>query len=388
MIDAPPALQIPKLRVALAHDWLVGMRGGERVLDRLAHLFGPTNLYTLVNDGHHLTDAIARCRIVTSPLQHFPGASGKLRRHYLPLMPWAVDRLRIPPGSCDIVISTSSAVMKSIKPPVGERRGVQVPHLCYCHSPARYVWDLREDYGRGAGGAIRRFGLRAVRKRFQEWDRRTAARVTQFLANSSFTAQRIKQFYGREAAIVHPPVRTQFFTPDPATAREDHLLVVSALEPYKRVDLAIDAANREKWPLTIIGDGTQRRALQQLAGPTIQFLGRASDEIIRDHYRRARALLFPQVEDFGIVAAEAQSCGCPVIAYAHSGAADIVQPGAGVLFHKQTPDAMIRAIDELNGASVEPECCRRSASRFDEARFDREIMNWVQRLAPTPRTVA
>jgi glycosyltransferase involved in cell wall biosynthesis len=220
--------------------------------------------------------------------------------------------------------------------------------------------------------------LGAVRRRFQEWDRRTAARVTQFLANSEFTAQRIKRFYGRDAAVVHPPVRTTFFTPDPDTPREDYLLMVSALEPYKRVDLAIGAANRGNLQLKIIGDGSQRRALESLAGPTVEFLGRASDEILRDHYRRAKALLFPQVEDFGIVAAEAQSSGCPVIAYASSGAADIVRPGTGILMSEQSEQAILNAIPQLE--STDAGQCAANASRFSEAEFDRKIGDWVSSL--------
>jgi glycosyltransferase involved in cell wall biosynthesis len=237
---------------------------------------------------------------------------------------------------------------------------------------------LTDDYARGAGGFVRRIGLGAIRSRFQAWDRRTAVRVTQFLANSEFTAQRIKRFYGRDAAVVHPPVRTTFFTPDPDKSREDYLLIVSALEPYKRVDLAIEAANRSNFPLIIIGDGSQRRVLESLAGPTVKFLGRASDEILRDQYRCARALLFPQVEDFGIVAAEAQSSGCPVIAYASSGAADIVRPGTGILMSEQSEQAILNAIPQLE--STDAGQCAANASRFSEAEFDRKIGDWVSSL--------
>jgi glycosyltransferase involved in cell wall biosynthesis len=364
-----------KLRVALAHDWLVGMRGGEQVLDRLARLFGPTDLYTLVSNGAPLTDAISNCRIITSPLQQFPGAVGPWRRHYFPLMPWAVEHIRVSPGSCDMLISTSSAVMKSITPPPG------VPHICYCHSPARYAWDLTDDYSRGSGGLIRRVGLRLVRDRFRAWDRRTADRVTRFLANSTFTAQRIKSCYGRDADVIHPPVRTQFFTHDPTVPRENWFLIASALEPYKRVDLAIDAAKRAGFSLKIVGDGTQRARLQSIAGTNVEFLGRVPDESLRDLYRRARALIFPQVEDFGIIAAEAQACGCPVMAFGRGGVLDIITPETGIYFHRQTPEALVEAVSQFDEIVINPRHCHENAVRFSENRFDEAILRCVAECA-------
>ena len=376
-VDPNPAHQVSpptRPRVALAHDWLVGLRGGEWVLDRLARLFGPTDLYTLVNDGRFLTDAIARCTIITSPLQSFPGAAGKLRRHYLPLMPWAVSSLRVPKGSCDVLISTSSAVMKSIRPPD------DVPHICYCHSPARYIWEQTEDYARGSGGGVRSLGLKMIRKRFQRWDRRTADRVTKFLANSSHTAARIKRCFDREAEVVHPPVRTEFFAIDADVLREDWLLVVGALEPYKRVDIVIDAAKRAEWKLKIAGDGSQRKTLESQSGRSganVEFLGRVSDAQLRDLYRRARALVFPQVEDFGIIAVEAQACGCPVIAYARGGALDIVTESTGILFEQQSAEALIDAVKRLERSHIDAGACRKNSQRFSEAVFDAAILRIV-----------
>jgi glycosyltransferase involved in cell wall biosynthesis len=350
------------IRIALAHDWLVGMRGGERVLDRLARLVGPTNLYTLVSDGRPLSDAIDSCRIITSPLQRLPGASGRLRRIYLPLMPWAVERLRV--GACDVLVSSSSAVIKSIIPPAG------VPHLCYCHSPARYIWEQTADYATGAGGMVRSLGLSAVRRRFQRWDRATADRVTRYLANSRHTAERIARCYGRDAAVVYPPVRTDYFTPDASVAREDWLLVVAALEPYKRTDLVIEAANRARLPLRIAGRGSQMAALRRMAGARVELLGRVDDDALRGLYRRARALIFPQVEDFGIIAAEALACGCPVIAFAGGGGMEIVTDATGVLFDEQSADGVLSAVAELDRRSIDAAACRARAEQFSEAAFD------------------
>lgn len=381
--------------VVLAHDWLVGLRGGEWVLDRLARLFGPTDLYTLVNDGRFLTDAIFACNVITSPLQKLPRAPGKWRRMYLPLMPWAVERLRVR-AEARLLISTSSAVMKSIVPPEG------VPHLCYCHSPARYIWEQTDEYASGSGGRLRSLGLRAVRKRFQEWDRRTAndGRVTKFIANSSHTAKRIERCYGREAKVIHPPVRTEFFTLDERIPREDWLLVVAALEPYKKTDIVIEAAKRGRWRLKVVGGGSQFESLKRLAGDDqapgpksqaqsrIEMLGRVDDAMLRDLYRRARALVFPQVEDFGIIAAEALACGCPVLAYAGAaggGAMEIVTDATGVFMREQSADAVMSAVEELGRRTIDAKDCRANALRFSEARFDEAMMREVRALIDARR---
>lgn len=359
-------------RVHLAHDWLVGLRGGEWVLDRLARLFGPTTLYTLVDDGRGVTPAIDGCSKRCSFLRCVPGGSGRLRRWLLPLYPMAVSSLRVEP--CDLVISTSSAVMKSLRVPEG------VPHLCYCHSPARYLWGQEADYAHGSGGMMRRAGLAVMKRPFRAWDRRTAERVTMFLANSRHTAARIRSAFGRESDVVYPPVRTAWWMPDARVQREAWLLVVGALEPYKRPDLVIDAARRAGWPVKVAGGGSMLRSLQRNAPEGVEFLGRVSDEVLRDLYRRARALLFPQQEDFGIIAVEAQSCGCPVIAYAQGGALETVTEATGVFFDAQTSDALIDAVERLNGMTIDPVICRANAERFDERHFDAALRRIVGTL--------
>jgi glycosyltransferase involved in cell wall biosynthesis len=362
-------------RVALAHDWLVGMRGGELVLDRLARLFGPTELYTLVSNGRALSEAIGACRVITSPLQHLPGARGRLRRHYLPLMPWAVGRIKVAP--CDLLISTSSAVMKSIRPPPG------TPHLCYVHAPARYVWGDRAAYGprRGsAGGRGRAIGLGLLRGALRRWDLATADRVTRFLANSSHIAQQVERCFGRVAHVVHPPVRTGWFTIETGVAREPWALVAGALEPYKRVDLAIEAANRERFLLKVAGSGSEFAALRRIAGPTVEMLGWVDASALRDLYRRARALLMPQVEDFGIGAVEAQACGCPVVAYRAGGALDSITPRSGVFFEQQSAEALADGLRRLERLAIDPAECRRNAKRFSEAAFDQAILGHARAL--------
>ena len=367
-------------RIALAHDWLVGLRGGEWVLDRLARLFGPTDLYTLVDDGLFLSEAISACRVVTSPLQRFPAAAGRWRRHYLPLMPWAVGRLKVKP--CDLLISTSSAVMKSIKPPAG------TPHLCYCHSPARYIWEQTADYDIGAGGRLRGIGLRLFGGYLRRSDLATVGGVTKFLANSAHTAARIQRCYGREATVVYPPVRTDYFTLDETVQREDWLLVVAALEPYKRTDIVIEAANRAGFPLKVVGNGSQAEALADAAGDNVQLLGRVSDEDLRDLYRKAKALVFPQVEDFGIIAVEAQATGCPVLAYAAGGATETVNEETGILFESQSAEGVIEAVAALDGKRFDPDACRRNAERFSASVFDESILREVRALLDKPAQAA
>ncbi len=348
------------IRFAYAHDWLVQMRGGELVLDRIIRRFGPGPIYTLVANGQPLSESIDACPLRTSFLQQFPGAAGRLRRWMLPLMPKAVDRLRVRPD-CDILISTSSCVMKGIRPPEG------VPHLCYCHSPARYIWSQGTVYD----GGLRGIGLRAMTPAFKRWDRRTAANVTRFIAASTYIAGRIRACFGRESTVISPPVRTAFFTPDPTVEREEFWLLAAALEPFKRVDLAIEAANRRRHPLKIAGAGSIERELRDRAGPTVEFVGLQSAERLRDLYRRAGLFLFPSLEDFGIAPVEAMACGCPVVALRGGGALDTVNESCGAFMDEQSPDALLAAVERAPRACDDQ--CRQNAERFGEDRFDRAL---------------
>lgn len=359
-------------RIVLAHDWLVGLRGGEFVLDRLARLFGPTDLYTLVSNGKPLTEAISACDLKTSHLQKLPGAAGRMRRQYLPLMPWAVSRIKVDP--CDLVISTSSAVMKSIRPPV------DTPHLCYCHSPARYIWAQTDQYTTGSGGTWRKAGLNLIGPAFRRWDKSTADRVTKFLANSQHTAKRIKLCFDRDAEVVYPPVRTDWFTLDDGVKREDWLLVVAALEPYKRTDLVLRAATRAGIKLKVAGSGSQFDRLKSQAGSNVQMLGRVDEPQLRDLYRRAKALVFPQVEDFGIIAVEAQATGCTVIAFNKGGAVETVTNETGVFFNEPSVDALVGAIGKLDSINFDPHDCRQNAERFTEKVFDEAVLKHVKAL--------
>lgn len=390
----------PMARIILAHDWLVGMRGGERVLDRLAVLFGPTDLYVMVGNGRPHTPAIDACRIHTSWLQQIPGSAGAARRWYLPLYPAAVRSLHVR-GGADLLFSTSSAFIKSIRSPWDNDRHRRVPHICYCHTPPRYLWDQRRDYGRlGHGGREWTGGiLRAGADQARGWrelglfmsapflrraDRASSDGVDLFLANSSHTALRIFAAYGRNAEVIPPPVRTDFFTPDHAICREDFLLVAGALEPYKRVDLAIEAAVQVNRRLVIAGTGSEDERLKRLAPGQgqIEFLGRVTDEKLRDLFRRAGMLLFPGVEDFGILPVEAISCGCPVIAYQGGGAADWFDESVGVWLRTQRTDALAQGIMSLDARrrDLDSAAMHLHAQRFDEKRFDSAVQAVVHRF--------
>ncbi len=380
------------MRIALVHDWLCGFRGGEQVLERIARLVldghQPAGLFTMFDDGRPLARAIdevrARVGVTTTGLNRLPD---RARRWLLPLYPRAVgelsravarEHLRRP---IDLVISTSSAAVKGLAPPKG------VPHLCCCFAPARYLWSRREDYS----GGLRGLGLRLVGARLRVWDRRTAANVTAFIGISEHVRAEIRRCYGRDSALVHPPVRTEFYTPDPSVRRLDFWLVVSALEPYKRVDLAIEAANRARRRLVIAGAGSQAARLARLAGPTVSFAGRVSDEELRRLYRSASVFLYPQVEDFGITSVEAQSCGLPVVALRAGGALDTVVDGrTGAFFDRQTPEALAEAAQRVPRGLSAGRACRENAERFGEASFDRAMLREIERasggVSPEPRT--
>lgn len=379
--DAPPGP-----RVAIAHDWLCGYRGGEAVLERIAILADAhgrlDRLYTMFDDGASLAPAIDATPRTVSPLGAFPNA---MRRWLLPAYPLAVCslsrrlRARHRHTPIDLLISTSSAAIKGLKPPRG------VPHLCYCHAPARYIWSVRDEYtaGRRFADRARRLGLRGVALPFKAWDRATAANVTAFLANSSHTAAEIKRCFAREAEVVFPPVRTVFFTPDPSVTREDFWLFAGALEPYKRADLAAEAALMAGARLVVVGNGSMREALRhRYERSEILFPGRVTDAELRSLYRRARLLIFPQIEDFGITAVEAMACGCPVVARRAGGAIDTVTDGVtGAFFDAAEPAEIVRAVARCPADTA---ACRANAERFSEEAFDDAMLARIRR-ALSPR---
>ena len=379
------------MKLALVHDWLTGMRGGEKCLEAVCRRFPDADLFTLLHAPGRTSPTIERMQITTSFLQHLPGIS-RHYRYWLPLMPRAIESLQIP-ADVDLVLSFSHAVAKSIQPPPG------VPHVCYCFTPMRYAWQLRRDYcSPGRGGGLCSAGLSAAREavldRIRRWDRDTSDRVTHYIAISETIAGRIAECYGRKSAVIYPPVDTEFYTPD-AVSREDFYLCVSALAPYKKIDLAIEACRRLGRRLVVIGAGPERRKLARAAGHDMELLGWRSDADIRDYLRRCRALIFPGQEDFGIVPVEAQACGTPVIAFARGGATETVlgasqrNIGSGVFFEEQTPESLSEAILwlEAHGEQCSAAVARQQALRFNAQRYERELVGYLEQVLAGGRSL-
>jgi glycosyltransferase involved in cell wall biosynthesis len=349
-------------KVVLVHDWLTGMRGGERVLESLCRMFPQADLLTLIHVKGSVSPGIERRRVRTSFVQRLPRA-GDLYRQYLPLFPTAIEWFDL--DDCDLVISTSHCAAKAV---VAPGRAV---HICYCFSPMRYAWDQFDAYfGPARVGPGRSALLRRVMARIARWDRQTAPRVTRFVADSHYVAGRIARYYNRVASVLYPPVDTAFFTPD-GSQPEPHFLVVSALVPYKRIDLAIAAAGRLGARLRIVGTGPDEARLRAAAGPTVEFLGALDDPALRDEFRRARAVLLPGEEDFGIVPVEALACGRPVIAFGRGGACETVRHGVtGLLVDDATPEAFAEAMYTASDRTWDPALLRAHAEPFASDRFE------------------
>lgn len=376
------------LRIVLAHDWLCGYRGGEGVLERLVKIVRTyhdlAGLLVMFDDGKPVAPAIDATPRYVSNVGRWPFANS-LRRYLLGYYPKAVRSLSRKLDAMhrqqriDLVISSSSCAVKGIRPPQG------VPHLCYCHAPARYIYALQSEYTRDF--SLRSIGLKYVSKSFRRWDQgsSSADSVTRMLANSTHTADQVTRAYERTAQVVFPPVRTDFFSPGierMGQTRGEHWLYVGALEPYKRVDLAIAAANKLHHRLLIIGTGTMEHDLRQQAGETVEFLGRVTEEELREHYRTARLLLYPQIEDFGISAVEAQACGLPVVARKAGGALDTVVDGVtGALFEGEQLDDIIPAI--IRCPQRCDAACRVHAERFHDSQFDAAILSHIDSLCAT-----
>jgi glycosyltransferase involved in cell wall biosynthesis len=387
------------MRIALVHDWLTGMRGGEKVLEQICKLYPEAPLWTLIHIPGKVSDTITARSIHTSLLQRMPLAATKYR-NYLPLFPFFAEMHKV--GDADLVISTSHAVAKSMV----KRRGASKPfHVCYVHTPMRYAWDLFDEYfgPERVGWFASRFFFAPLVKMLRIYDIKTVGRVDVFLANSKYVAERISRLYGREAEVLPPPVDTKRFK-TAVREPEDWYLVVSALVPYKRVDHAIRSCSDMAVPLKIVGTGPEMNALKKLAAKLnvdVEFVGFASDEKLVDYYRRAKALLFPGVEDFGIVPVEATACGCPVIALALGGVLDSMTEETAVFYGEPTVQGLKQAMKRFEeGNSTFPESAlRQRAELFSEASFLRNlelILMRVQRqLSPTaneivkqPRAVA
>jgi glycosyltransferase involved in cell wall biosynthesis len=350
------------VNVAIVHDWLTGMRGGEKVLEAICAQYPGAPIYTLVHVPGSVSPAIESHPIHTSWIQKLPRA-GRWYRQYLPLFPTAVEGFDL--GRYDLVISSSHCAVKSVIVRPG------ATHVCYCHSPMRYAWDQFDAYfGPRQVGPVMSAVMRPVMGMMARWDARTAGRVNRFLANSQYVAGRIRRYYNRGSIVVYPPVDTAFYQPAPAL-REPSVLVVSALVPYKRLDVAIEASRLAGLPLRIVGQGPEEERLRGLAaGSDVQFLGWRSNEEIRSLYQSSAVVLLPGVEDFGIVPVEAQACGTPVVALNEGGATESVVDGVtGTLVAAPTAQAFADGIRRTLDASLDHAAIRANAERFSREAF-------------------
>lgn len=357
------------LKVALVHEWLVSWGGSESVLLSMARLFPDAPILTAVyKPDERIESTFAGREIRPSALQMLPG----IRKHYrntLPLMPWAFSRMDL--SGFDLVVSSSHAFAKSIQVDPG------AVHVCYCHTPPRYLWDLYEAYNSGLLGGARKPLMRYLKR----IDSRAATRVHSFIANSYYVADRISRSYGRQSSVIYPPVDVDQFRLDHGD--RTHYLAGGRMVSYKKLDRAIEAANRQGFPLVVFGDGPERDRLVRMSGPSVKLIGSVSQPQLAELIRHSRAFLFPGVEDFGILPVEVQAGGLPVIALAKGGALETVRSDeTGLLYKDDSVEGLVDAVARFENETFDPENCRKNALRFSRERFEQEIAEAVAAVSP------
>ncbi|MGH7680452.1 MAG: glycosyltransferase [Candidatus Eiseniibacteriota bacterium] len=364
------ARTLPPLRVALVHDWLTGMRGGEKCLEVLCEMFPEADLFTIVHRRGTVSPSIEARRVHESWVAGLPGGRSHYR-WFVPLYPLAVESFDL--DAYDLVVSTSHCAAK------GVLTRSDTLHVCYCFTPVRYFWDLYPMYfGPGKGNALSRLFGPWVAHGFRIWDRASSDRVDLFIADSKHVGDRIAKHYRRPSMVIYPPVDAEYFTPGAESPESQPsaghgtgaadaapFLVVSALVPYKGTELAIRVANRRNLPLRVVGTGPEEKRLRSIAGPTVRFDNWLSMEALREAYRQCRALIQAHEEDFGIAPLEAMACGRPAIALRRGGAAEVVAPGTGILFDDPSETGLEGAIEEFGRLRFDPERLRRHAQSFD-----------------------
>ena len=362
------------MKVAIVHYWLTGMRGGEKVLEALCRLYPDADIYTHVYTPGNISPAITRHAVRTTFINKLPFAKQQYQR-YLPLMPLALEQLDL--RGYDLVISSESGPAKGVLTSSG------TPHVCYCHSPMRYLWDMYQDYLEGMG-PMTRLAMRFFATRLRQWDALSSLRVDHFAANSATVAARIRKHYRRDSMVIHPPVDVDFFAPRDGVftppGKDAPYLFLGELVGYKRADLAIAACTRSKRPLLVVGDGPERAKLQAKAGPTVNFLGRCDAAALRELVAGCKGLLFPGEEDFGLVPVEVQAAGRPVLAYRKGGALETVREGeTGLFFAEQTEECLLHGMDSFEArlTDFDPVAINAHARHFSPEHFSAAFMKFV-----------
>tara|TARA_Y100001954_G_scaffold196880_1_gene213473 strand:+ start:477 stop:1841 length:1365 start_codon:yes stop_codon:yes gene_type:complete len=378
------------VKVCLAHDWLTGMRGGEKVLETLCGFFPQAPLHTLFHFEGTVSSLIADRPIHTSPLQRVldvhPGLAQKYR-HFLPFYPWAVARTV--PEPCDLIVSTSHCVMRGLPKPAGAF------HISYMHTPMRYIYDRFDDYfGPGRTSWVTRQLIKQVAVYLRSWEQKTQDRADVYLCNSEYVRKRIQKIYRRDATVVYPPVETTRFIPKARREREGYYLYMGALVPYKRADLAVTAFSELGLPLVVAGTGPEEEKLKAMAKDNVVFRGRVPDEELPDLYANAKAFIFPGEEDFGITPLEAQASGTPVIALGRGGALETVKPyeesggGTGIFFEEDTVTGLKESVQRFEEQQLEqkmsPEALAEWAATFDTSVFERRLQEAIVSSCPAP----
>jgi len=360
-------------KIALVHDYFIQMGGAERVALAMHDSFPSAPIYTTVALPHRLPHQLRTADIRTSAMQRLPGIERRFREYFM-LYPFAVEHFDL--SKYDLIFSSSSGYAK------GVRRRRDAVHVCYCHTPMRWVWRYEDYVARESFGRAARSMLPLALWGLRKWDLRAAQQPDYYIANSQLVARRIKQIYGRDAVVIPPPIDVDRF--QPSNDVDDYYLVLSRLVPYKRIDLAIEACNRLGRRLVIIGDGPDRKRLQKLAGPKTEFLGRQPDHLVSYYASRCRALLFPGEEDFGMVPLEVNAAGRPVIAFRGGGAIETVIDGVtGVFFDKPESASLVKAIEELEGHFWHQQVLRRHAEKFDTRVFAFRVLQFLSSVAPS-----
>ena len=355
-------------KIAIAHDWLTNMGGAEKVVINFKQIYEEAPIYTISYNEKNLDKELRNIDVRTSFIQKLPKGHKK-HQMYLPFMPTAWEQFDF--NDYDVVLSSSSSCAKGII------TSPDTVHICYCHSPMRYAWEFYNEYmERENLGKLKKLLIKYIMNYIRIWDRTSADRVDYYIANSKNVAKRIYKHYGIEADVIHPPVKGSYF--NISDIDEDYFLIVSRLVPYKRVDLAVEVFNELGLPLVVIGGGSQLEYLKSIAKPNVKIMGRQSDEVIKEHYAKCRAFIFPGEEDFGITPLEAQASGRPVIAYGKGGALETVLEGkTGIFFEEQSKESLKDAISKFNNMTWNKQEIRSHALTFDEEIFKEKIRNYV-----------